>query len=106
LSTIGAVCAILTTVLFFTGGVLLSTSGVQDLIPPTGTEGLDWIADVDDASGAFFAGGWVIVAVTIVGSVALVGFYDVLQTMTSPKTPRIGASSVHSPASLTRRQAG
>jgi hypothetical protein len=79
LSTIGAVCAILTTVLFVTGGVLLSSSGVQDLIPPTGAEGLDWIADVDDASGAFFAGGWVIVLVTIVGSTALVGFYDVLK---------------------------
>jgi hypothetical protein len=37
--------------------VLPSSSGVEDLIPPTGTDGLDWIADVDDASGAFFAGG-------------------------------------------------
>src|SRR5262245_34821511 len=79
LRTIGAVCAILTTVLFVTGGVLLNSSGVEDLIPPTGTEGIDWIADVDDASGGFFVGGWLIVVVTIVGSVALVGFYDVLK---------------------------
>ena len=32
----------------------MAASGVQVLIPETGKDGLDWIADVDDASGAFF----------------------------------------------------
>jgi hypothetical protein len=79
LSTIGAICAILTTVSFVAGGVLLSSSGVQDLIPPTGADGLDWIADVDDASGGFFVGAWLIILTTVVGSAALVGLYEALK---------------------------
>jgi hypothetical protein len=79
LTSIGAVCAILTTVCFVAGGVLLGTSGVQELIPQTGSEGLDWIADVDDASSTLFVGAWLIVVVTFVGTVALVGFYDALR---------------------------
>jgi len=57
LSTVGAICAILTSVCFVAGGVLLGTSGVEVLIPETGADGLEWIADVDDASDAFFVGG-------------------------------------------------
>jgi hypothetical protein len=79
LSTIGAICAILTTVSFVTGGVLLGSSGVQDLIPHTGADGLAWIADVNDASDLFFVGAWLIILTTLVGTVALVGFYDVLK---------------------------
>ena len=79
LSTVGAVCAILTTVSFVAGGVLLGSSGVQDLIPQTGADGLDWIADVDSASDRFFGGAWLIILTTLVGTVALVGFYDALQ---------------------------
>lgn len=79
LSTIGAICAILTTVSFVTGGVLASSSGVQVLIPQTGADGLEWIADVQDASDLFFVGGWLIILTTLVGTVALVGFYDVLK---------------------------
>ena len=79
LSTVGAVCAILTPILFFAGGILLGTSSGQDLIPQTGADGLEWIADVDDACDLFFVGAWLIVLVTLVGSVALVGFYDVLK---------------------------
>src|SRR5262245_12197072 len=79
LSTIGAVCAILTTVSFLVGGVLLGTSSGQDLIPPTGAEGLEWIEDVDGASDLFFVGAWLIILTTLVGSVALVGLWDVLQ---------------------------
>ena len=80
LSTIGAVCAILTTASFVAVGVLLSTSGVQDLIPETGADGLEWIADVDDASGALFVGAWLIILTTLVGSVALVGFWSTQTT--------------------------
>jgi hypothetical protein len=70
LATIGAVCAILTTVSFVAGGVLRNSSGVQDLIPPTCADGLDWIADVDDASGGFFVGAWLIILTTVVGAAA------------------------------------
>ena len=80
LSTIGAVCAILTTASFVTGGVLLGSSGgPDDLIPKTGADGLKWIADVDSAGDGFFAGAWFIILTTLVGIVALVGFYDVLK---------------------------
>lgn len=79
LSTVGAVCAILTTVSFVTGAVLLGSSGGPDLIPETGADGLEWIADVDGAGDGFFAGAWLIILVTLVGIVALVGFYDALK---------------------------
>jgi hypothetical protein len=79
LSTVGAVCAILTTVTFLAGGVCLGTSAGHDLIPPTGADGLEWIADVDDANDLFFVGAWLIILTTLVGSVALVGLWDVLQ---------------------------
>jgi hypothetical protein len=57
LSTVGAVSAILTTLSFVTGGVLLNTSGVEDLVPETGREGVNWIADADGAGDLFFVGG-------------------------------------------------
>jgi len=79
LSTVGAVCAILTTVSFVAGGVLLGTSGVAVLIPETGSNGLDWVADVDGASNVFFAGAWLIILTTLVGAVAFVGLYDALK---------------------------
>jgi hypothetical protein len=79
LSTVGAVCAILTPICFVTGGILLGTSSGQDLIPQTGADGIEWIADVEDAGNLFFVGAWLIVLVTLVGSVALEGFYDVLK---------------------------
>jgi hypothetical protein len=79
LSTIGGVCAILTTASFVTGGVLLGSSGGPDLIPQTGADGLEWIADVDSAGDGFFAGAWFIILTTLVGIVALVGFYDALK---------------------------
>jgi hypothetical protein len=79
LSTVGAICAILTPLCFFAGGILLGASSGQDLIPQTGADGLEWIADVNDAGDLFFVGAWLIVLVTIVGSIALVGFYDLLK---------------------------
>jgi hypothetical protein len=42
---------------FVTGGVLLNTSGVEDLVPETGREGVNWIADADGAGDLFFVGG-------------------------------------------------
>jgi hypothetical protein len=79
LSTVGAVCAILTTVSFVAGAALLGSSGGPDLIPQTGADGRDWITDVDSASDGFFVGAWLIILTTLIGIVALVGFYDALK---------------------------
>src|SRR5262245_3894697 len=57
----------------------MAASGVQVLIPETGKDGLDWIADVDDASGAFFVGAWLVIVGGVLGAVALVGFWDALR---------------------------
>jgi len=79
LATVGAVCAVLTTVTFVVGIALMAGSGVQTLIPEPGQDGLDWIADVNDASGAFFAGAWLTNLGGFLAVVALIGFYDVLK---------------------------
>lgn len=79
LATVGAVCAILTTAAFVVGIALMAGSGVQTLIPEPGQDGLDWIADVNDASGLFFVGGWLMNFGGFLGVVALIGFYDALK---------------------------
>ena len=79
LTTVGAVSAVLTVVCFVVGIVLMASSGVQVLIPETGEGGLEWIADVDDAGGTFFAGAWLAVLGGVLGAVALVGFYAALR---------------------------
>jgi hypothetical protein len=79
LTTVGAVCAILMFVSFAVGIVFMATSGVQVLIPETGAEGREWIADVNDAGGAFFVGAWLTIIGGYFGMVALIGFYDALR---------------------------
>jgi Domain of unknown function (DUF4386) len=79
LSTVGAVCAISTVACFVLGAVAMGSSGVQLLIPETGKPGLEWIADVDAASGLFYTGAWLIILMGFLGIGALVGFYDVLR---------------------------
>ena len=79
LATVGAVCAILTTATFVVGIALMAGSGVETLIPESGKEGLDWIADVNDASGVFFAGAWLTNLGGFLAVVALIGFYDALK---------------------------
>jgi hypothetical protein len=79
LTRIGAWCAIGLVVAFVAGIALMAASGVQVLIPETGKDGLDWIADVDDASGAFFAGAWLVIVGGALGLVGLIGFYDYLR---------------------------
>ena len=79
LSRIGAVCSIGTVACFVLGAVAMGSSGVQLLIPETGKPGLEWIADVDGASGLFFTGAWLIILMGFLGIVAFVGFYDVLR---------------------------
>jgi Domain of unknown function (DUF4386) len=76
---IGAWCAIGLVVAFVAGIALMAAGGVQVLIPETGEDGLDWIRDVDDASGAFFLGAWLGIAGGILGIVGLVGFYQALR---------------------------
>ena len=79
LRTAGAVCAIVTVVGFVVGIALMASSGVQVLIPETGQEGLDWLADADDAGGLFVAGAAIVVFAGLVGLVAFLGFYDALR---------------------------
>ena len=79
LAKAGAVCAILTVVGFVVGIALMASSGVQVLIPETGKDGLDWIADVDDAGNAFVAGAAIVVFAGFFGLVAFLGFYDALE---------------------------
>lgn len=79
LTTIGAVCAILMFVAFAVGIAFSATSGVQVIIPETGTEGREWIADVNDAGGGFIAGAWLVILGGYFGMVALIGFYDALR---------------------------
>jgi hypothetical protein len=47
--------------------------------PETGTDGAEWVADVQDAGNWFVAGAWIMGLAGLVGIVALVGFYDVLK---------------------------
>jgi hypothetical protein len=79
-STVGAVCAILTVACFVLGAVLMAASGVESLIPETGKLGAEWVADVDAASGLFFAGAWLIILMGFLSIVAFVGIYDVLRS--------------------------
>ena len=73
LSTVGAVCALIAVAGCVAGTVLMAANGVQVLIPETGTDGAEWVADVRDAGDWFVVGAWI---VGLVGVVALVGFYD------------------------------
>jgi hypothetical protein len=79
LSTVGAVCALITVAGFVVGVALMATNGVSVLIPETGTEGAEWVADVQDAGDWFVVGAWIGGLAGLVGIVALVGFYDVLK---------------------------
>jgi hypothetical protein len=76
LTTVGAVCAVLITACFVLGIVLMASSGVQVLIPDTGKDAIDWVNDVDDANGLFFAGAWLVILGGILGLVAFLGFYE------------------------------
>lgn len=78
-STIGAVCALVTVTGFVVGIFLMASSGVQVLIPETGREGAEWVADVNDAGDAFIVGAWIVNLAGLVGIVALLGFYDHLK---------------------------
>jgi len=79
LSTLGAVCALVTVAGFVVGIVLSIIGGVEVLIPETGTEGLEWIADVQDAGDLFTVSAWIVVFAGLFGLIALVGFYDALR---------------------------
>jgi UPF0716 family protein affecting phage T7 exclusion len=61
LARAGAVCALVGVAGFVLGIVLMGSSGVQVLIPPTGKDGLDWIADVQDGGDLFVAGAAIVV---------------------------------------------
>jgi hypothetical protein len=79
LATVGAVCALVTVAGFVVGIAFSASSGVQVLIPETGAEGREWIADVEGASDLFFVSAWLVIFAGLFGLVALVSFYDVLR---------------------------
>ena len=79
LTTVGAVCAVLTSVGFVVAIVLTVSSGVPELIPQTGEEGRKWIVDVDEAGDLFFVGAWLAIFAGLLGLIALVAFYDALR---------------------------
>jgi hypothetical protein len=79
LSAVGAVCALVAVAGFVAGIALMATNGVQVLIPETGKDGAEWVADVQDAGNWFVAGAWIVGLAGLVGIVALVGVYDVLK---------------------------
>jgi hypothetical protein len=79
LATLGGACAILTVVGFVIGIALIAAGGVQVLIPETGEDGIEWIADVDEASDTFYVGAWILIFAGFLGIAALVGFYDALR---------------------------
>jgi hypothetical protein len=49
------------------------------LIPETGKDGLEWIADVEDAGDLFIADAAIVVFAGLFGMVAFVGFYEALR---------------------------
>jgi hypothetical protein len=79
LTRVGAFCAVIGVACFVLAIIFMATSGVQVLIPETGQNGLDWIHDVDQASGLFFAGAWLIIFGGVFLLVALIGFYPALR---------------------------
>ncbi|MDP9225393.1 MAG: DUF4386 family protein [Actinomycetota bacterium] len=79
LATAGAVSALITVAGFVVGIALMASSGVQVLIPETGKNGLEWIADVQDAGDLFIAGATIVVFAGLFGLLAFVGFYDALR---------------------------
>jgi hypothetical protein len=79
LRTVGAVCAVITVVGFVVGIALMASNGVQVLIPETGKDGAEWVADVLDAGDWFVAGATIVVFAGMFGLVAFVGFYDALR---------------------------
>ncbi len=76
---VGAWCAMAAVACFVLGVVAMASSGVQVLIPETGSAGREWIADVDAAGGLFYFGAWLIILMGFLGVVAFLGFYDALR---------------------------
>lgn len=79
LRTVAGAAGIATFLCFLVGIPFMAVGGVQVLIPETGKNGLDWLADANDASGLFFAGAWLVILGGLAGLVSLVAPYDVLR---------------------------
>jgi hypothetical protein len=80
LGTVGAVCALVTVASFVVGIALMASSGVQVLIPDTGSDNLKWIDDVDSAGDVFIAGAWLVILGGVFGLIALVCVYDTFRS--------------------------
>jgi hypothetical protein len=79
LTKLGALSALVLVAGFAIGIALMASGGVQVLIPETGKDGLDWIADVEDAGNLFTAGAAIVVFAGLFGLVAFLGFYEALR---------------------------
>jgi len=79
LARVGGACAVLTVVGFVVGIAMMASNGVQVLIPETGKDGIEWIADVNDAGDWFVGGAAVVVFAGLVGLVAFLGFYEAVR---------------------------
>jgi hypothetical protein len=79
ITTVGAWCAILMFPVLIIGGVLLSSSGAADLLPPTGKPGREWLFAVAGDNGLFAAGAWLLILMGFLAMVAFVGFYYALR---------------------------
>ena len=75
----GAVGAVILVAGFVIGIALMASSGVQVLVPPTGKDGREWLADAQDAGDLFVAGASVTVFAGLFALLAFVGFYDALR---------------------------
>lgn len=78
LTTVGGMSALVAVAGFAVGVALMAAGGVETLIPETGEQGLDWLADVR-MGGTFSAGAWLGVFAGLFLLVALVCFYDALR---------------------------
>lgn len=61
------------------GGILLSSSGADDLTPETGEAGRDWLLAIAGDNGRFAAGAWLLILMGYLAMVAFVGFYYTLR---------------------------
>lgn len=72
-------CALLLVACFIAGIAMMASSGVQVLIPETGKDGLEWLADADEGGNLFVAGATAVVFGGLFAIGAFLGFHDALR---------------------------
>ena len=80
LRTVGGLCAVVALAMFILGVVIVSaTGGPGSVIPETGRGLVAWVDDVRGDVTGFEIGTGLVVFGGVLGSVALIGFYDALR---------------------------